>query len=68
MLIPGPDVLDRLVQQRHEHLRASAIPARSAAIDAMRVRVGKLLIAAGSSLSGERVERPVRKPAVPKAV
>ena len=66
MMMPNPSVLDRLIQDRHTELRATSrrlTPARSA----IRVRLGHALIAAGSAMSGERVERPVRHSALSRA-
>jgi hypothetical protein len=56
MLPPNPDVLDTLIRDRQSHLRTSApiVPGFGTAV---RVRVGHALIAAGSALSGERVDR-----------
>lgn len=67
MIMPSPVVLDRLLQERQRQLRMS--PHRSHAPDtsSLRVRIGHVLIAAGASLSGERVERPARPATIPKA-
>lgn len=63
MITPGPGVLDRLIQDHQRELREQAItPARSN----LRVSIGHLLIAAGSALSGERVERYPRRRALTK--
>jgi hypothetical protein len=64
MMIPDPGVLDRLIQDRQRQLQPVA---RSIGASGMRVRVGRLLISAGSTLSGERVELPARPPALPNA-
>ena len=56
MLPPNPDVLDTLIRDRQTHLRTTA-PVVPGLGTAVRVRVGHALIAAGSALSGERVDR-----------
>lgn len=60
MILPMfPGDLDRLVKYRQDRLR----PAQRAAVarrPGFRVRVGRTLIAAGTALSGERVEQPAR--------
>ena len=64
--MPNPSVLDRLIQDRQQELRASErrlTPASSG----LRVRVGHVLIAAGTALSGERLEQPARRSALPRA-
>jgi hypothetical protein len=67
MIMPNPSVLDRLIQDRHEELRA--IPRRlPPAPSGVRVRVGHVLIAAGIAISGERLlEQPARPSALPRA-
>lgn len=67
MMIPEPGVLDRLVRDRHGRLRPVARPLDAARGAGLRVRVGRLLIAAGSALAGERTERPARPPALSRA-
>ena len=56
MLPPNPDVLDQLIRDRQSTLRttASVVPGLGTAV---RVRLGHALIAAGTALSGERVDR-----------
>jgi hypothetical protein len=68
MLPPNPGVLDSLIRDRQKKLRTPPArrPATSAAV-AWRVRIGHALIVAGTTLSGERVERPARPPAIPHA-
>jgi hypothetical protein len=63
MLPPNPDVLDTLIRDRQSQLRTKATIAPGIGA-AVRVRVGHALIAAGTALSGERVERPARRSAV----
>lgn len=60
MIIPSPAVTDRVHQHRQRTLRMQ--PRRSEAVPrgGLRVRIGHLLIAAGSSLGGDVVERPGR--------
>ena len=64
MMIPDPGVLDRLIQDRQHDLRPAPRPAVAAPLH-MRVRIGRMLIAAGSTLSGERVELPAGPPVLP---
>ncbi|MCV0403524.1 MAG: hypothetical protein K5924_07405 [Chloroflexi bacterium] len=55
MLPPNPGVLDSLVRDRQNRItptRVAVEPARAV----WRVRLGHVLIAAGSRLSGERAE------------
>jgi predicted nucleic acid-binding protein len=54
MVPPHPRELDRLIGERQARLRRAGAPRRTIAL---RFRIGRLLIAAGASLSGERVER-----------
>ena len=67
MTMPNPGVLDHLIRERQEHLRAKPMEARAPARPAARVRVGRALIAVGSNLSGERVEQPARTSALSRA-
>jgi hypothetical protein len=60
MIIPSPAVTDRVHQHRQRTLRMQSPRSEAAARGGLRVRIGQLLIAAGSSLSGEVVERPGR--------
>jgi hypothetical protein len=59
MLPPNPGVLDALVRDRQARLQTTDAQAE-AGVAPWRVRIGHALIAAGSTLSGERVERPAR--------
>ena len=58
MIYPSPDVLNRLIQERQARLQATMTPASQDPHAGLRVRIGHALIAAGSTLSGERVELP----------
>ena len=60
MIIPSPAVTDRVHQHRQRTLRMQSHRSETLARGGLRVRIGHLLIAAGSSLSGEMVERPGR--------
>ena len=66
MILPSPNVLDRLIQDHAERLQHGTRPTVVSATP-IRVRVGHALIAVGASLSGERVERPARPATLPKA-
>jgi hypothetical protein len=52
---PYPGVLDHLIRERQKNLRMTPHQAQAPARTGVRVHVGHALIAAGSSLSGERV-------------
>jgi hypothetical protein len=67
MLLPEPGVLDQLIRERQCEMRETSRRRETPARGAMRVRIGHALIVAGASLSGERVERPARPPALSKA-
>jgi hypothetical protein len=67
MILPNPGVLDHLIRERQEKLRTTHEQAQARRRRAgMRVRIGRALIAAGSTLSGERVERPARPSTHPR--
>jgi hypothetical protein len=57
---PNPAVLEYIVRDRQEQLRKAAYREPAARSVGVRVRIGHALIAAGSTLSGERVEIPAR--------
>jgi hypothetical protein len=63
MIIPNPTLMEELSRERHARLR----PAVSASSRAgLRVRFGRVLIAAGRSLGGERADLPARPSSSPK--
>lgn len=66
MILPNPGVLDHLIRERQEKLRTAPHEAEARAHGGLRIRIGHALIAAGSTLSGERVERPARPSAHPR--
>jgi len=70
MMMPSPRLVDGLVRSRQLGAghRPRPVAARAARPTTLRVRIGHALIAAGRTLSGERVEQPARPPALPKAV
>ena len=61
MIYPSPDVLNRLIQERQARLQATDSPKVAGVHAGLRVRIGHALIAAGSTLSGERVELPAHR-------
>lgn len=67
MILPGPGVLDTMIRDRHQRLRRHRTVRRAAGAG-LRVRLGRALIAAGSTISGERVEMPARRKTVPHGV
>lgn len=63
MFTPSPGLWPGLIDDRQHRLRSAARPRPDAArVSSVRLRLGHLLIAAGRSLSGERVEMPARPP------
>lgn len=66
MLLPNPGVLDVMVRDRQTKLRTKRPGAAGQPRTGVRVRIGHALIAVGSSLSGERLEQPARRSAVPR--
>ena len=68
MIMPSPRLVDGLDRSRRDGLgdRPGEVQARAAGPSPIRVRVGHALIAAGRTLSGERVELPARPPALPR--
>jgi hypothetical protein len=66
MLPSNPGVLDRLIRDRQEHLRTRPEQGLRPARSGIRVRIGHALIAAGSTLSGERVEHTAPHSASPR--
>jgi hypothetical protein len=60
MLPSNPGVLDHLIRDRQEYLRRRPAESQLRSPGAIRVRIGHALIAVGTSLSGERVERTAR--------
>ena len=67
MMMPNPVILSGLVQDREQRLPSSPMSRQQAAPGVLRVRIGRALIAAGSIVSGERVERPARPPSLSRA-
>lgn len=67
MILPNPGVLDHLIRERQEKLRMTARQAQAPARAGVRVRIGRALIVAGITLSGERVEQPARSSALSRA-
>lgn len=57
MIIPSPAVTDRMHEHRQRTLRMAPRRPTAVARGGLRVRIGHLLIAAGSSLSGDGAER-----------
>jgi hypothetical protein len=68
MFTPSPGLWPGLIEDRQHRLRSAAHPRPGALrVNSVRVRLGHLLIAAGRNLSGERVEMPARRPALPRS-
>jgi hypothetical protein len=66
MIPSNPDVLDHLIRDRQDKLRATPRPSPAPAGNGLRVRIGHALIVAGSTISGEQVE-PARHSPTPRA-
>jgi hypothetical protein len=64
VIYPSPAVLDRLIRDRQVQVRRTTSHPRQSNRIGLRVRIGLALIAAGSSLSGERVELSGRRRAL----
>jgi len=64
---PNPAVLEYLARDRQEQLRKAALREHAGRGAGVRVRIGHALIAAGSTLSGERVEIPARPSSLQRA-
>ncbi len=67
MILPDPGVLDSLIRDRQSQLRAPSTELPAVTGVGLRVRVGHALIAAGTSLTGERAEQSARPPALQRA-
>ena len=67
VFIPNPAVLEYLARDRQEQLRKAALREHVGRSVGVRVRIGHALIAAGSTLSGERVEIPARSSSLQRA-
>ena len=67
VFIPNPAVLEYLARDRQEQLRKAAPREHVGHSAGVRVRIGHALIAAGSTLSGERVEIPARPSSLQRA-
>lgn len=66
MILPNPGVLDQLIRERQRGLRGTSLRRSTSTGRGLRLRVGRALIVAGSALSGERVEQPVRSQSLPR--
>jgi hypothetical protein len=67
MVLPNPGVLDVMIRDRQNRLRTKRSGRAGRPRAALRVRIGHALIVAGSSLSGERLEQPARRSALPRS-
>lgn len=66
MIIPSAAVMGHLLQHRERTLRFQPHRAHASTPRGLRVRLGHLLIAAGSSLSGDVVERHTPRHPLPR--
>jgi hypothetical protein len=67
MFTPSPGLWPGLIEARQRRMRPDPRRRRGAAHAGLRVRIGHLLIAAGSMLSGDRVEQRHQRPALPRS-
>ncbi len=65
MIIPGPGITEGFIRARQAQLRPTS-QVRTAAHVGLRVRIGRVLIAAGRTIGGERVDLPARPSSSPK--
>ncbi len=65
-LVPNPLLYHAVARERQARFQARAAASRGRAAGTVRVRVGRLLIALGTTISGDCVElrsrRPLRRP------
>ena len=66
MIMLNPGVLDQLIRERQRGLRGTAAQRSMPGPNRLRRTVGRALIAAGSALSGERVEIPANARTLPR--
>lgn len=60
-LVPNPALFEAVGRERQARYRTYAAGARRRAADPLRVRIGRLLISAGTTISGDCIElRPRR--------
>jgi hypothetical protein len=70
MFTPSPGLWPSLIEDRQHRMRGAVRRSQHtahAAHTGVRVRLGHLLISAGSTLSGDRVELPAHRPALPRS-
>jgi hypothetical protein len=65
MIIPGSGITEGFIRARQAQLRPGP-RARTPAHVGLRVRIGRVLIAAGHTIGGERVDIPARPSSSPK--
>ena len=66
MIIPGPGYMEELIRARQAQLRPTPRMRAESRSVGLRVRVGRVLIAAGRSIGGERAELPARPSSTPR--
>jgi hypothetical protein len=62
MFTPSPGLWPGLIEARQDRMRGAGRRHQRTAGTGIRVRIGHLLIATGSMLSGDRVELASRRP------
>lgn len=67
MFTPSPGLWPGLIEERQHRMRPAPRQRGSAVHSGVRVRIGHLLIAAGSTISGDRVELRHRRPALSRS-
>ena len=66
MIIPGPGYMEELIRARQAQLRPAARMRDRSRSVGLRVRIGRVLIAAGRSIGGERADLPARPSSTPR--
>ena len=67
-LVPNPTLFEAVGRERRTRYQAHAAGARGTRANPLRVRIGRLLISAGTTISGDCVEmRPRRAARQPHA-
>jgi hypothetical protein len=65
MIIPGPGLMEELIRARQARLRPTPKVTLTSRVG-LRVRLGRVLIAAGHTIGGERADLPARPSSSPK--
>ncbi len=66
MIIPDTGFMEELIRARQAQLRPKARTRHGSRSVGLRVRIGRVLIAAGRSIGGERADLPARSSSTPR--